>query len=88
MIKTIIKFHADWCRPCQMMKPVFESVQNELPNNIYKEINIDHNQTMASKYGVTSIPTTIILTEGRVIGRHTGFMSKQQLKKFIEDTNG
>lgn len=84
MIKTVIKFYADWCKPCQMMKPVFESVQQELPNNIYKEVNIDHEQGTAMRYGVSSIPTTVVVKEGRVIARHTGFMSKQKLKEFIE----
>lgn len=86
MIRTVIKFYTDWCQPCQMMKPVFENVQKLQPNHIYREINIDQDPTSAAMYGVSSIPTTIILENGGVVARKTGFMNVVELEEFIQNS--
>lgn len=84
MIRTVIKFYADWCKPCKMMTPIFEKVQTTKPNHIYKEVNIDHNAGLAAQYAVSSIPTIIVLENGRVIARKTGMMGLKDLENLIE----
>lgn len=68
--KTLIKFYADWCGPCQIMKPVVEKIA-EKHNLALQEVNIDTSPDLAAKYGVRSIPT-LVLVDGDEEVRYTG----------------
>lgn len=78
-------FYADWCHPCQVMKPVFAELEKELAGKAkFNVIDVDKNPTEAEKYGVLSIPTYIIMKDGKEIDRFSGVTPKQ---KFIDLTN-
>lgn len=68
----LIYFYADWCGPCQPMKPIIEEIESEMKSKLkVSRVDVDQNQETASKYGVMSIPTFIILKDGgeeRLIG--------------------
>ncbi|MBP7859389.1 thioredoxin fold domain-containing protein [Patescibacteria group bacterium] len=83
---TLIDFFASWCGPCIAMKPVIEQVETTLAGKIIvKKIDVDENQETASKYGISSIPTFLILNESGVeLSRKIGGgMSKDQLVSWI-----
>ena len=81
MTIQLIDFYADWCGPCVAMKPVIEELEKELAGNAeIKKINVDTNQEEASKYGVMSIPTYLILKDGKEAGRFIGVTSKEVIK--------
>ena len=81
----LLDFWAPWCGPCQMMKPVIEEIKKELTAKIeIEEINVDDNQAKASEYGVMSIPTYVILKEGKEVGRKMGVTSKEDLLKLLQ----
>lgn len=74
MERKLIKFYADWCGPCKLMKPVADKIAEE--NNLKLiEINVDEQQNVAAKYGVRSIPTLVLLQDGEEIARMTGASS-------------
>ncbi len=85
----ILDVFANWCGPCQQMKPIFEELENEL-GEAYKfaELNVDDARDISIKYGVTSVPTFIFIKEGQIKGKETGYMSKDDLKEKIESYLG
>lgn len=81
----LLDFWASWCGPCQVMKPIIEELEKELSGKVEVEkIDVDQNQAKASEYGVMSIPTYIILKDGKEIGRKIGVTAKADLLKLLQ----
>lgn len=81
---VLIDFYADWCAPCRAMKPILETVKNQLGDgiSIYK-IDVDKNQQISERYQVRSIPTLILFKNGEPIWRHSGVVSARELEQTI-----
>lgn len=72
----LLKFSANWCGPCKVMKPAWEAVKLKFPDVIFEEVDIENDQlSLSNKYNVSSIPTIIFLKNGvetlRVVGSRT-----------------
>ena len=81
MAIQLVDFYADWCGPCIVMKPVIDEIEKELAGKIeVKKINVDENQYEANKYGVMSIPTYLVLKDGKEVERFVGAQSKEIMK--------
>lgn len=81
--KCLVDFYADWCGPCKMMGSLLESMGDALSVKVLK-INTDKFPTLSQKMGVMSIPTLIMMENGKEIKRHIGFMPEDELKNFIK----
>lgn len=79
----VLDFYADWCGPCQMLKPILEQVEKEHPEVEFEAINIDEQQELAEKYGVMSIPTLIIMDGDEIKETLVGLKSKAEIEKAI-----
>ena len=76
----LIDFYADWCGPCAAMKPVIEEIEKEMPGKVkITKVDVDQKQEEASKYGVMSIPTYVILKDGKEVDRFIGATSKENV---------
>lgn len=81
---TLVDFWAEWCMPCKMMAPVLNNVSKELDGSAHVgKLNIEHYQSMASKYKVKSIPTLILFRNGKEVNRFIGVKTKEILLKEI-----
>lgn len=81
---TLIDFYADWCGPCQAMKPVFDKVIPEFSGKVtFEKINVDIDQSKAQEYGVMSIPTMVILKDGKEVDRKIGMLSEPMFKQWL-----
>ncbi|MFT8318577.1 MAG: thioredoxin [Sporolactobacillus sp.] len=77
---VLADFWATWCGPCKMMAPVLEEVGSELADKIkIVKLDVDENQTTASKFGVMSIPTLFIFKDGEIADKVVGFTPKEAL---------
>ena len=74
---TLVDFWATWCGPCRAAGPVIEELSEEYAGKILVgKVDVDHEQELAGKYGVMSIPTIILFKDGVEIGRQVGFSGK------------
>ena len=82
----LLDFYADWCPPCQQMKPVFEELEKEFEGKVeFKKIDIDKDGEKAAEFKVLSIPTFVIIKDGQEISRKVGALSREVLKSWVEE---
>lgn len=79
----LLDFYADWCGPCQMLKPTIEEFEKMHPEVKVTSVNIDDEEELAEKYGVSSIPCLVVLKDGEEIKREVGVMPLKKLEKFV-----
>jgi thioredoxin 1 len=84
---AIIDFYADWCGPCRMMAPVFEELSSEFEGKLnFFKIDTQNENELAEKFEVMSIPTLILLDNGKEVGRLSGYVPKDRLKEILDNT--
>ena len=76
---VLLDFYADWCGPCRMVAPVLEEIAEERRDVLVGKINVDENPELAGRFGVFSIPTLVVLKEGKETARSVGAKPKAQL---------
>jgi thioredoxin 1 len=69
---TLVDFWAEWCGPCKMMHPVFESLSSKYPKIKFARVNVDQNQNIAMRYSVQSIPMFIMFKSGQIVDKMMG----------------
>ena len=75
----LLDFYADWCGPCRMVSPIIEEIADERSDVAVGKINVDSEPSLAREYGVYSIPTLVVIRDGRVINQAVGARSKEQI---------
>ncbi|MBR6137287.1 MAG: thioredoxin [Bacilli bacterium] len=81
--KVLVDFNANWCGPCQMLKPVVEEISNENEKVKVASINIDDEDELAENYNVSSIPCLVLFENGKETKRNVGFISKDDINSLI-----
>ncbi|MFA5776647.1 MAG: thioredoxin family protein [Patescibacteria group bacterium] len=82
---SLTDFYADWCGPCQAMKPALEKFETEYADKItVKRVDVDKNQQIASQNNVMGIPTFIIYNDDKEIGRRSGAMTYEIFKSWVD----
>ncbi len=83
---TLVDFWATWCMPCKMMVPALNDVAEELNGKAkVAKVDVDQHQSLAAKYNVRSIPTLILLRDGKEVKRFVGVKDKNFLLKHIKE---
>lgn len=81
---VLIDFWASWCGPCRMVSPIIEELANEITTAKIGKINVDEESTLAKTFGVMSIPTIVVMKNGKVVNKSVGVKSKSALIKMLE----
>jgi thioredoxin 1 len=81
----LIDFYADWCGPCQTIAPVIDELAHEFEGRaVVAKLNVDDAPLVASKFGVRSIPTLLIVQGGEIVGQIIGLTTKRMLAGKLE----
>lgn len=79
---VLVDFFATWCGPCQMLSPVIEELDKQVSIKVLK-IDVDEVSDLAREYRVMSIPTLIVLKDGKMSKKELGYMPLERLKALI-----
>lgn len=80
---VLVDFYADWCAPCKMLSPIVDEVANENEDLKVVKINIDESPNVAIEYNVMSIPTLVLIRDGKETARSVGVVEKEQIENMF-----
>ena len=82
---VLVDFYADWCGPCQVIKPILEEIADDYDDRIdVRKVDVDENQSLAQQYGVRGIPTLLLFSDGETRETVVGLRSKSQLVELLD----
>lgn len=80
---ALLDFYADWCGPCRMVLPIIDEIAEERADLLVAKINVDESPELAREFGVLSIPTLVVMENGKVINRSSGAKSKEKILEML-----
>lgn len=83
--KVLLDFWTDWCTPCIMLSPIVDEVSNEISNVKFGKVNVDEQGELAQAFGISSIPTLMVIENGKIVNQSVGLVSKDRILSLIED---
>ena len=76
---VLLDFWAGWCGPCQMIGPIVDEIARERQDVKVGKVNVEEQPELAAKFQVMSIPTLLVIQDGKVINRVVGARPKNQI---------
>lgn len=81
---VLLDFYADWCGPCRMVSPIVDEIAEERDDVLVGKINVDDEPELAERFGVFSIPTLVVMKNGKVVNQSAGARPKTQILAMLE----
>ena len=81
---VLLDFYADWCGPCKMIAPIIAEIADERTDVTVGKINVDEASDLAREYKIYSIPTLVVLKDGKEIRRATGARPKADILALLD----
>jgi thioredoxin 1 len=82
---VLVDFWATWCGPCKLAEPILEELSETYKDKVsVAKVDVDANTKYSEKYGILSIPTTILFKKGEEIGRQIGFAGKNAFEELMK----
>lgn len=81
---VLLDFYADWCGPCRMVSPLVDEIAEENAQYLVGKINVDEEPELAQAFGVSSIPTLVVIKNGKIAQKSVGARPKSQILAMLE----
>jgi thioredoxin 1 len=80
---VVIDFWAEWCGPCKALGPVIDQIADERPDIVVGKVDIDSNQALAMRFGISSIPFVAKFENGKIVSQAVGLQPKASLERAL-----
>lgn len=82
---VLVDFFATWCGPCKMLSPVLEDLASDRDSIDIVKVDIDESMNLARQYGIMSVPTLVLMKDGKLLAKTSGFQPKDSIQRWIDE---
>lgn len=82
---VLLDFWASWCGPCRMVAPLVEQIAQKRQDIVVGKVNVDEEPALAAQFGITSIPTLVVMKNGKITATALGYRPMEQIEALLED---